>query len=133
MHELRAWQGCFFNPFYQTFGKLTQHYRGQARSDGREDFPVSFMFSRTPPFTSFITIFNSTTAHRLVTLRRMQDAGLRNRVQRDPRDRFQRACQAQDKFAVQVLCEFQLSSVLENKAPLADEPPTSYEPNTKVG
>ena len=36
----------------------------------------------------------------------MKDVGLRIRVQRDLRDRFQRVCQAQDKPAAQVLREF---------------------------
>ena len=43
--------------------------------------------------------FNSTTVHPLATLNDMKDAGLRIRVQRGLRDRFQRICQAQDKPA----------------------------------
>ena len=73
----------------------------------------------------------STHVHPLATLARMKDTGLRIRVQRDLRDRFQRVCQAQDKPAAQVLREFMRAYVIEHKELLADEPATTAEPTAK--
>ena len=63
----------------------------------------------------------------------MKDAGLRIRVQRDLRNRFQRICQAQDKPAAQVLREFMRTYVDEHKELLADDPGTNSEPKAKGG
>ena len=52
----------------------------------------------------------------------MKDAGLRIRVQRHLRDRFQRVCQAQDKPAAQVLREFMRTYIDEHQTLLADTP-----------
>ena len=47
---------------------------------------------------------------------------MRIRVQRDLRERFLRACQAQDKPAAQVLREFMRTYVDEHEELLVDEP-----------
>ena len=76
---------------------------------------------------------HSTRVHPLATLHIMKDAGLRIRVQRDLRDRFQRVCRAQDKPAAQVLREFMWAYIDEHKELLADEPSASSGPKAKDG
>ena len=61
----------------------------------------------------------------------MKDAGLRIRVQRDLRDRFQQVCRTQDKPAAQVLREFMRTYVNEHKELLAHEPEASSVPKAK--
>ena len=75
----------------------------------------------------------STCVHPLVTLLSMKDAGLRIRVQRDLRDRFQQVCRTQDKPAAQVLREFMRTYVNEHKELLADEPAATSVPKAKRG
>ena len=76
---------------------------------------------------------HSTSVHPLVTLLSMKDTGLRIRVQRDLRDRFQRVCRAQDKPAAQVLREFMRTYVNKHKELLADEPAASSVPKAGGG
>ena len=76
---------------------------------------------------------HSTTVHTLVTLLSMKDTGLRIRVQRDLRDRFQRVCRAQDKPVAQVLREFMRTYVNKHKELLADEPAASSVPKAGGG
>ena len=70
---------------------------------------------------------HSTRVHPLATLHIMKDAGLRIRVQRDLRDRFQRVCRAQDKPAAQVLREFMRAYADDHKELLADDPAANSE------
>ena len=63
----------------------------------------------------------------------MKEVGLRIRVQRDLRDRFQRVCRAQDKPAAQVLREFMRTYVNKHKELLADEPAASSVPKVRGG
>lgn len=51
----------------------------------------------------------------LVTLQAMKDVGLRIRVQKELREQFLAACQAQDKPAAQVLREFMRAYVREHE------------------
>ena len=76
---------------------------------------------------------HSTRVHPLATLHIMKDAGLRIRVQRDLRDRFQRVCRAQDKPAAQVLRESMWAYIDEHKELLVDDPGTNAEPKKKDG
>ncbi len=100
--------------------------------------PVASWPANAPPYWSAAPVSNnsyktrSTYVHPLATLFSMKDAGLRIRVQRGLRDRFQRVCQAQDKPAAQVLREFMRAYVDEHKELLADEPAANAEPNAKA-
>lgn len=50
----------------------------------------------------------------------MKDSGLRIRVQRELRDRFNEACRAEDKSAAQVLREFMRAYVERYEAAAGD-------------
>lgn len=62
----------------------------------------------------------------------MKDAGLRIRVQRDLRDRFLRACQAEDKPAAQVLREFMREYIAEHEDQLEPGEPSPTKPVNKA-
>ena len=63
----------------------------------------------------------------------MKDAGLRIRVQRDLRDRFLRACQAEDKPAAQVLREFMREYIAQHEDPFERGELSSTKPLNKSG
>ena len=65
------------------------------------------------------------------TLVNMKDTGIRIRLQRALRERFQLVCQAQDKPAAQVLREFMRTYVDEHEELLADDPEASTVPTAK--
>ena len=65
------------------------------------------------------------------TLFSMKDAGIRIRLQRELRERFQFVCQAQDKPAAQVLREFMRTYVDEHEELLAGDPAASTVPTAK--
>ena len=69
----------------------------------------------------------------LGTLADMKDAGLRIRVQRDLRDRFLRACQAEDKPAAQVLREFMREYIADHEDQLKSGGPSQTKPDNKAG